>query len=239
VAHQEDTYWGNTCGASWLEKQTEMPSNGSKVAWFLQAYVGRTCAWLSGREVAFFKARQKHGDLLVFDEVQAGFGRTGRWFGYQWYGLKPDMVVGGKAAAGGLPFAFVAARKDLADANPAADYPSTFSANSVSCAAFVETVNIIKRNRLVQKAHENGKVIEAALGDMKHDGLIETYNGRGMAWAAILGNYERPGLVLKECQRRRLLLLDTGRGGLKIAPPLMIAREDLGKGLGILRQSLK
>jgi len=208
--------------------------HGWGARWFPIQYIQDVRAWCDENDV-----------LLIFDEIQAGFGRTGKMFGYEWYRVKPDMVVCGKGLGGGMPISAVLGPSSvlsLADT-------STHSGNPVCCAAALATLDVIKREWLVVRAGHLGRnVIEPRLSAL---GVTTGHNlpvhGRGCAWAVWLSEWPRfddkkvaqADQVVDLAAERGLLLLKTGRGTIKIGPPLTIPEDDLVKGLEILRDCIK
>jgi len=204
-----------TCGASIFT------SDSCNV---VETFHGPWCEWHDESTIALLRKHQAQGTVLIFDEMQSGFGRTGRWWGFDHYDVEPDIVVGGKAIAGGFPLAFVAARHEIIDGKPM--WESTFSGNALSCAALVETVKEIRRRQLLQRVLRLEPMIREA---------FPTAQGKGFAYA-----FDHPDAdaVADRALERGLMLLHTGRGTVKICPPLVISERDLALGLGILKGSV-
>ena len=220
---------GTTIGAErlacgrYLSYLNQMDSPES-VAVLLETFLGPWCKWHSAKLIEKIAERQNAGSCVVmFDEMQAGFGRTGRWFGFEHYDIKPDLVIGGKAAAGGFPFAFIAANKKMS--KNLLTRESTFSGNALSCAAFVETVRQIRKKHLIGRVIENEHLITDAFPEAE---------GKGYAYAFPC---EQAKEVVRIAREKGLLLLDTGRSTVKICPPLCISQRDLKRGLGIIKES--
>jgi len=190
----------------------------------VETFHGPWCEWHDESTIALLRKHQAQGTVLIFDEMQSGFGRTGRWWGFEHYDVEPDIVVGGKAIAGGFPLAFVAARHEIIDGKPM--WESTFSGNALSCAALVETVKEIRRRQLLQRVLRLEPMIREA---------FPTAQGKGFAYA-----FDHPDAdaVADRALERGLMLLHTGRGTVKICPPLVISERDLALGLGILKGSV-
>ena len=169
------------------------------------------------------REHQKQFRTVIFDEMQAGFGRTGRWWGFEHYDILPDLVVGGKAMAGGFPMAFVAGRAHLM-AN--AGFESTFSGNALCSAACVATIREICRRKLIERV--------VALEPLILDAFPQA-QGKGFAYAF---EHQQADDVVDRALERGLMLLHTGRGTVKICPPLCISKRDLMRGLEILRSVL-
>ena len=248
VLTHERSYHGSTIGAQWasgISEKTHLGKAGplsimddyNKVAILLETFIGPYCEWYPPSFIEKLKEKQRNGSIIIFDEMQAGFGRTGKWFGFEHYKIAPDIVVGGKAAAGGFPFAFVAGRADLMNANPGADYVSTFSGNPIGCAAFCATVREIREGKLLEQVHDNEPIIIEHANEMVKKGYIKEYMGKGFAYA-FYPTMDAKKIV--DCARGRgLLLIDTGRGTIKIAPPLVISKGDLVAGMKIIEDAMR
>lgn len=247
VLTHERSYHGSTIGAEWASglrpaspffgKCTNLNHmDDENVAVLLETFIGPWCEWYTPAFIERLKDVQRRGGIVIFDEMQAGFGRVGTWFGFEHYHVAPDIVVGGKAAAGGFPFAFVAGRAELLDKNPQADYISTFSGNPFGCAATVATISEIRSQKLLEKVRKDEEIIIKAAEAMQSKGLIDGYKGKGFAYALYLSNVAD---VVKVAMGNGLLLLDTGRGTIKIAPPLVISRSDLRIGMKIIEDAIK
>lgn len=167
--------------------------------------------------------------FLIFDEIQSGFYRTGKLFAYQWYPIrKPDLVVIGKGMGNGFPMSGVLVRsKDLLPPDYEDEFSSTHGGNPLAMAFGLAAL----------EGYENKKSGAPILR-----GYLEQYgiscNGRGMV-AAILMPEAKATEVFKECLRRGLMCVHTGKDSLKIGPPLTITNEELERGIGILNESLK
>ncbi len=197
-------------------------------------------------------ARQ-FGVLLVADEIQAGCGRTGRWFSFQHLGLQPDIVTFGKAVGGGLPLAGLGARLSLMSQWLPGEHGSTFGGNPLSCAAGLAAMQIIDEQGLVQNAVEMGFAATEMLKPLLGTAGIYDVRGNGLMLAIELrdasGNpdYNRCDAVKEEARRNGLLLLTCGArigksqtdcSALRIIPPLNVDRASMVSGINTLIQAL-
>ena len=169
-----------------------------------------------------------HGVLLILDEVQSGLGRTGAWFAYEHEGVRPDGVILGKALGGGvLPVsAFVATREDM-DVFTPGSHGSTFGGNALAAAVGLEALHVIRDEGLVEKSAVLGAHMLGRLRALQHPALREV-RGRGL-WA---GAEIDPELASARdvCERllaRGVLSKETHHTVIRMAPPLVIARDDL------------
>jgi 4-aminobutyrate aminotransferase/(S)-3-amino-2-methylpropionate transaminase len=189
-----------------------------------------------------------HGAILILDEVQAGFGRTGRAFGFEHLGILPDLAACGKGLSGGMPLSAVLGRPELMDLYGPGEMTSTHSANPVCSAATLANLQVIRQDRLIENA--------AALGAVLQEGCqrIVAASGGRIARADATGlvaalQWCQPGtttpdpdmaweMVWRAVCRGLLLFAPVGVGGgaVKICPPLCITREQLQEGLGVLEE---
>jgi 4-aminobutyrate aminotransferase len=183
----------------------------------------------------------KHGILLVADEVQSGMGRTGKMFAMEHWGVVPDIVCLAKGIASGMPLGAIIARADLMDWGPGS-HASTFGGNPVSCVAALETIKLLEEE-LIENARRAGGHLKQRLGELmaKHK-LIGDVRGLGLMVGVELvrdratkeaASTERDGIV-QACFRRGLLLLGCGVNTLRFCPPLVVSKEQCDVAVGIL-----
>jgi len=187
--------------------------------------------------------------LLIVDEVQTGFGRTGKWFGIEHYGVQPDVLTMAKALGGGLPIGAVMARAEVADSFPGPDF-STFGGNPVSCRAALACIEVIEEEKLMDNAREVGRFLKEGLSKLsrKHP-FLDDVQGEGLMIGAEIvsdkktrapaGN-EVLTTILDEALKQNVLI---GRGGfyynrIRFQPPLCISREQAGKVLEVFERAL-
>jgi adenosylmethionine-8-amino-7-oxononanoate aminotransferase len=180
----------------------------------------------------------QHGALLVFDEVISGFGRTGEWFGAQTFDVVPDMMTFAKGVTSGyLPLSGVILARSVCDTVESMDgllrTGYTYSGHPTCAAAAIRNIEIIRDERLVERARHLGDVLGAGLGAMVRDGLIVEARGVGGLWAADLG--EDSAAVRTELLRRGVILRNLGTV-LAMCPPLVITDEQLGSVLDHLAE---
>jgi len=181
---------------------------------------------------------QEHNIPVCFDEVQAGFGRTGKMFGFEHYGVKPDLIVVGKALSGCLPISAVIGRADLLDAPD--DLSSTHTGNPVCCAAALTNLKIIEDERLVERSASMEPVLRNATMDIQttYPDIVSKVSGRGMVWALDLNDVDLANRVVDGCAEKGLLLVKTHRGTIKIGPPLITPKDVLVEGCRIIKEVL-
>ncbi len=169
------------CCANGLERLLEQ--HGQDIAAvFLEAQQGEG-GYVPMSPLAAQKIRaltRKYGILLIADEIQSGWGRTGKWFGFEHLGIAPDVVVFGKAVGGGLPLAGVAARHDLMDKWQPGEHGTTFGGNPLACAAGLAALQIIERDGLVERAAHLGEIIKARLKPLVGQNGVADVRGNGL-----------------------------------------------------------
>jgi 4-aminobutyrate aminotransferase/diaminobutyrate-pyruvate transaminase/4-aminobutyrate aminotransferase/(S)-3-amino-2-methylpropionate transaminase len=189
-----------------------------------------------------------HKALLVCDEVQAGFGRTGKLAGYQHYGILPDVSTWGKGISSSLPISCVIGRSDIMDLHPPGSMTSTHTGNPVCCAAALANIDLILREDLTGNAARMGAILNERLRAMKgRYGAIGCVDGRGLvAGVACVkpGTFEPDADLawdtINLCMERGVLLFSPvgfGGGTIKICPPLDINEEALRESLDVFEDA--
>ena len=175
------------------------------------------------------------GAIMILDEIQPGFGRTGKLFGFQNYDVVPDIVVMGKGMGGGMPvgaFTASAAMMDLLSHDPKLGHITTFGGHPVIAAACLATLKEITETSLMTEALEKEKLFRSLL---VHP-LIEEVRGKGLMLAAMTKNADITNEVILKCQDRGLILFWLLFEGcaIRITPPLTISEEEIREGCAIL-----
>ena len=190
---------------------------------------------------------KKNNLLLSFDEMQSGFARTGKKFGYEHYEVKADLICVGKGMGSGLPLSGVLGKAEIMDLPEVGNMSSTHSANPICCVAGLATIVEIEKKNLVVKASTNGSVLFGNLNELqeKYPNVIKYVLGKGMI-AALL--FQSPvkhisdsyftSMVAEKCYQKGLLVVHTGRESIKIGPPLTISEDALIEGVETLGESI-
>jgi 4-aminobutyrate aminotransferase len=187
----------------------------------------------------------RHGILLIVDEVQSGIGRTGKWWGIQHFGVEPDIVACAKGIASGMPLGAILARRSVMTWEPGT-HASTFGGNPVCCAAALATFKLLE-DGLIDNAARMGDYLmtQLRLLQSRHP-LIGDVRGRGLMigvdFVAERGSH-KPNRALREavidaCFERRLLLLGAGQSTIRVIPALNVTREVCDEFLGTFEQAL-
>lgn len=178
---------------------------------------------------------QEVGALLILDEIQPGFGRTGKLFGFENFNVIPDIVVMGKGMGGGLPIGAFTASEDLMDMlsdNPKLGHITTFGGNAVIAAAALATLKEITVSDLMAETLQKEELIRSIL---VHP-LISEIRGKGLMLAALTPSEDIATQVILKCQDKGLILfwLLFEKRALRITPPLTISLEEIKEGCGII-----
>src|SRR5690625_724603 len=192
----------------------------------------------------------EHGIIFVADEIQTGFGRTGKLFAMEHFDVVPDLITVSKSLAAGLPLSGVVGRFDLLNAAEPGELGGTFAGNPVSCAAALAVIDIIEEESLLEKSEQIGQIIESKLKDLsKKHGFIGDIRRLGSMVAVELvedrvnklPNKAKTDAIATYANDNGLLLLTAGIKGnvIRFLTPLVITDEELAKGLSILEKAFE
>ncbi|HLN89278.1 MAG TPA: aspartate aminotransferase family protein [Candidatus Binatia bacterium] len=177
------------------------------------------------------------GVLLIFDEVQTSFGRTGKLFGCQNWGVVPDIMCLAKPFAGGLPIGITVAKENVMSSLKIGEHSTTFSGSPMVCAAGCAAIDALLEEKLVDKAAVNGKYFKSQLEVLmaKHK-IIKEVRGLGL----MLGMELRHDVhnILLKAQAKGVLVLDAGRTVVRMLPPLVIEKAQIDKAVAVLDEVL-
>ena len=194
---------------------------------------------------------REHDIVLVMDEVQSGFGRTGKMFAYQHYGIKPDLVACGKGITSSLPLSAVIGRSDVMSLYPPGSMTSTHSASPLCVASALESLRIIREEKLVEHSAKMGEILNPALEKIceKHSKFLGCLHGKGLV-AGI--QVVKPGtktpdpdmatrINLACFQKGLLMFAPVGIAGecVKIAPPLCITEDALRESIEVFEETIE
>jgi len=180
----------------------------------------------------------ERGILLILDEVQTGIGRLGTLFGYEQFGVQPDVITLGKGLGGGFPLGAFMARERASVFEPG-DHGSTFGGNPLACAAGYATVKYIIENGIPDKAGQSGDYLMAELKELKSKfDFIVDVRGIGLL-VAMQFDSDISDNVVKSCLKRGLLLNPVQPNAIRFIPPLNIDIEDIDEAIGILNTVLE
>ena len=192
------------------------------------------------------KLLDEYGILFAVDEVQSGMGRTGKWFSIEHWGVEPDIVCTAKGIAAGLPLGVMASKAEIQDWTPGS-HASTFGGNPVSCAAALAVLDIIKTEKLLENATEQGAYIKKNLLEMKErHPMIGDVRGKGlMIGVELVKDKDSKEVapkateeVMMECFRKGLAIVNCGVNVIRWMPPLTMTRELIEPSLEIFEKAL-
>src|SRR6185295_6290285 len=189
-----------------------------------------------------------HKVLLVCDEVQAGFGRCGTLWGFEHYGVVPDLVCFGKGISSSLPLAAVAGRPDVMDLHPSGSMTSTHTGNPVCCAAALASIDLVLKENLAGNAHKMGALMHQKLQALKaRTPQIGSVDGKGLVAgvACVIPGTKEPDadlaweVVRRSVEKGVLMFSPVGFGGatVKISPPLVITEAAMLDSIGALEEA--
>jgi 4-aminobutyrate aminotransferase len=187
----------------------------------------------------------RHGILLVADEVQSGAGRTGKWWALEHSGVQPDIVCMAKGIASGMPLGVCMSRAEIMDWVPGS-HASTFGGNPVSIAAALATIDILQREAIDNAAKVGAKMLERLQGWKKNHSLVGDVRGRGLMIGVELvkdKTTREPATALRNrvetlCFEKGLMILGCGETSIRLCPPLVVSEEEATVALDILEDCL-
>ncbi|HEY75470.1 MAG TPA: aminotransferase class III-fold pyridoxal phosphate-dependent enzyme [Thermoflexia bacterium] len=199
--------------------------------------------------LALRRIADEHGILLIFDEVQTGFGRTGDWFAAQTFGVEPDILCLAKGIANGFPLGATAARRDLMGRWGPASHGTTFGGNPISCAAALAVLEVIREESLLENAREQGAYMLDVLRDLQaRSPIVGDVRGVGLMVAV---EFVKPGTdkepnpeavqrILQRALENGLLMYPCGHWTqtIRLIPPLTVTREQVEEGLEIFTRAV-
>ncbi|MBQ7198557.1 MAG: acetylornithine transaminase [Selenomonadaceae bacterium] len=179
----------------------------------------------------------KHGALLILDEIQCGMGRSGKFFAYEKYGIKPDIVTLAKGLAGGVPIGAFIVTEKVAQAFHAGDHGTTFGGNPLACAAANVVLDTIPNEKFLAHVDEVGKYFKGKLIDLqkKYSDQISEVRGEGLILGLQLSNSKLKGVeIVNECMKRGAIINCTAGTVLRFVPPLIVTPAQIDEVINIL-----
>ncbi len=174
--------------------------------------------------------REDMNYLFIVDEVQTGFGRTGKWFAKDHYGVEPDIMTMAKAMGGGFPVGAAGLTENVSKNIEPGDHASTFGGNPLACASALASISAIEDENLIQRSDKLGKVMRKSLK------RIGGGNVRG--YGLMVGvDFESAPHIVRTCLDLGLLVNNTSERTLRIVPPLVISEDEISQGVDILNRA--
>ena len=202
-------------------------------------YIRQLAQWCKANDV-----------ILIFDEVQAGFGRSGKFWAFEHYGVVPDVICCGKGISSSLPISAVIGRTEVMDQFPPGSMTSTHTGNPICCAAAMASIRKILSENLTANAARMGQILDAGLKQIqgRHSAVIGHYSCRGLVGGLQMTkpgmkepNHDLAHSIVERCFHKGLLFFSpVGAWGqtVKIAPPLTIGEEAIREGLSVLSETV-
>jgi len=196
---------------------------------------------------ALRKWTDSHEALIVVDEIQSGFGRTGKLFAYQHYGIDADLVCCGKGISSSLPLSAVLGKGQILDIPERGQMTSTHTGNPMCCAAALASIEVLERENLIQDAAEKGMILKRELDRIRdtYPDRISLVSGRGMVWglffvspATKTPDIDLADRVVERAVRKGVMLFITGNGSIKICPPLTMPEEPMVEGVRVIGEAI-
>ncbi|MBU1660696.1 MAG: aminotransferase class III-fold pyridoxal phosphate-dependent enzyme, partial [Chloroflexi bacterium] len=180
----------------------------------------------------------RHGILLIADEVQSGMGRTGKMFAMEHFGVVPDIITVAKGIASGMPLGAIIAKSNFMTWEKGS-HGSTFGGNPVACAAALETIALLEEELMKNASRVGGYLLEA-LADLqaRYPTLIADVRGLGLMIGIEFQNAQQAHIAAEACFYRGLIVLECGQKAIRLSPPLVVTREESDAALKILADIL-
>jgi 4-aminobutyrate aminotransferase len=201
-------------------------------------YTAAPAAFLEGIDARC----KQHGMLFIADEVQSGFGRTGKMFAIEHYDVSPDVVCMAKGIASGFPFSALGTRRELDDRWPKGSHGGTYGGNAMGCAAALATIDVLTADGFMDHVNERGTQLADGLRELqqRHEGIVHV-RALGLMIAAQFDTAARTSAVVSHCLRDgKLILMTAGAAGttLRFMPPLTVTAEEIEIALSALDKAL-
>jgi len=232
-----------------LEDQDVTPETLAGV--ITEAYQGGGASFASAEFMQALRRWCEENDIvLICDEVQACFGRTGKLFAYEHYGIVPDLVCCGKGITSGLPLAAVIGKSKIMDLYGPGEMTSTHTGNPLCCAASLANIEYLMENDIVGNAAKMGEVLHAGLAELAHKygEIVGAHHGKGLVAGL---HMVKPGTkdpdgdiafeIINRAFRKGLLMFSpvgTGGATVKIAPPLVVTEDAVREGVEVLDEAI-
>ena len=213
-----------------------LPPSNEIAAFFMETYQGRTAQTYPKKYLKdLYKFAKNIGSLICFDEVQSGFYRMGKLYGYMTYGdFKPDLICLGKGITSSLPLSAILATKELIDVDLDTNLSSTHAGNALCCAAGLANWNFLTSYNFQEKFKKRVKVFEERLIDLEKYDPISHVNVRGMVAAIIFKDSKFADKVVEMCVKNGIFPVNTWSESIKLGPPLTISVEAINESVDVI-----
>lgn len=183
-----------------------------------------------------------HNVLLIIDEIQSGFARSGKWFAIEHYGIRPDIMCMAKGIASGFPLGAIAASKNIMKKWSPGAHGGTYGGNPVCCAAAIATIDVIKKEKLIQNSRKLGAYLKDKLKKLQAKyPTIKDVRGFGLMLGVDFNDSEIVSKIMNYCLQNKLVLIPTGAHGtvFRFIPPLIVKKKEIDQALKIFESALK
>ncbi len=178
-----------------------------------------------------FELKDEFDFIVIFDEVQTGFGRTGEWFAKDIYGFQPDIMTMAKAMGNGFPIGGIGVKEEINEEIEKGDHGSTFGGNPLACAASIATIEYIEKNNLIENSKKMGEYFRKRLSEL---GFLRDIRGYGLMIGASLDDAKK---LVNFALENGVLINATSERDIRIVPPLTIKKEEIDFAIEILSKS--
>ncbi len=183
-----------------------------------------------------------HGILFIADEVQSGFGRTGKMFAIEHFDIEPDIICMAKGIASGFPFSAVGTRRELDDKWPTGSHGGTYGGNAMGCAAALATIDILTEDGFLDNVNARGDQLRSGLEELMAEGpVIEDVRGAGIMLACDLRSAEDAKAIVQHCfTTGKLIIMTAGAAGntIRFMPPLTVSEAEVQIALDALGKAI-
>jgi acetylornithine aminotransferase/acetylornithine/N-succinyldiaminopimelate aminotransferase len=182
---------------------------------------------------------QSTGALLIADEIQSGLGRTGKWFAYQQFGIRPDVTTLAKPLAGGLPLGAMLCTEEASRAIHPGLHGTTFGGGPLACAVAIAVIDAIEQEGLLANIRETGAYFKGQLHDLaaKHESVVDV-RGMGLMLAMEMNSADLAKKIVAKMLERRILINRTSETVLRFLPPFIMGKEHVGLAISALNEIL-
>lgn len=180
--------------------------------------------------------RDDKGILIVFDEVQCGIGRTGKWFAFQHYDVEPDIMTLAKALGGGVPIGAIVAKKEVSDVLKPGDHGTTFGGNPLATSVGLTVMNTIESEKLIENSKKMGEYLLKKL-----EFMLDMPNVKDLRGLGLMVGIEFDGLCsdfVKRCFDNNLLINCTRDKVIRLVPPLIVSKNEIDEAVEIMKKSI-
>ncbi len=187
---------------------------------------------------------QEHGILFIAEEVQQAFGRTGKWFSIEQYGIVPDGIIMGKSIGAGFTLGAFMAKSEIIDALPAPAHLFTLGGNALACTAGLAQFKFMQEGNFFDEVNQKGEVLKAFFQEMKETyGIVGEIRGFGLSIGVDIINKETgekdsiaATKISYRCYEKGMIMITLGGNVLRIQPPLIISEEEIATSIGIWKE---